>query len=376
MKVLKFALLVLGMTPVMAMAQLVVGVTLSTTGPAASLGVPERNALGLLGDTLGGVPVRYVILDDASDPTTAAKNAQRLIAEDKADVLIGSTTFPSARSVAAVAAQHQVPQIALAPDLPPASENPWTFSVPQTAATMTAGVVDHMAKSGVKKIAYIGFADSLGDSFYSALVPLAKEKGIEIVATEKYARGDRSALAQVTKLIASNPDAVFIGASGTPAALPLLNMAERSFSVPVYTTPGAVGPEFLRVGGKAVENTIAPTGLISVADQLPDSTTSKAVAGTFIQKYDAKYGSGGRSPFAGYAYDAYLLLEAAVPQALKAGQPGTPAFRTALRDALENTKDVVGTHGVYSYSADQHNSIDARSRALVQVKNGEWIVVQ
>jgi len=376
MKILKIASLIIGVSPALALAEIIVGVTLSTTGPAASLGVPERNTIALLGETLGGEPVRYIILDDASDPTTAAKNAQRLITENNADVLIGSTTFPGARSVAAVAAQHKIPQIALAPDLPPATETPWTFSVPQTAATMTAGVVEHMAKNGIKTVGYVGFADSLGDSFYSALVPLAKEKGIEIVATEKYARGDRSALAQVTKIIAANPDAIFIGASGTPAALPMLNMAERNYSVQVYTTPGAVGDDFLRVGGKAVEGTIAPTGLISVADQLPDTNPSKEMGTTLAKLYNAQHGSGGQSPFAGYAYDSYLLLNEAVPKALEAGKPGTAAFRSALRDALENTQDVVGTHGIYNYSATEHNSVDPRSRALVQVKDGEWKVVE
>ncbi len=376
MKSLKAAVTLVALFPAIALAEIVVGVTLSTTGPAASLGVPERNAISLLGPTLGGEPVRYVVLDDASDPTSAAKNTQRLITEDKADVIIGSTTFPGARAVAGVASQYKVPQLALAPDLPPAEQNPWSFSVPQTAATVTAAVVDHMKQAGIKTIGYIGFADSLGESFYNALVPLAKAADIEIVATERYARGDRSVLAQVTKLMAAKPDAVFVGASGTPAALPQLSMAERNYSIPVYTTTGAVGVDFLRVGGQVVEGTIAPTGLISVAEQLPETNPSKEVGLAFIKNYEEKFGKGSRSPFAGYAYDAYLLLDEAVPKALKAGKPGPAEFRSALRDALEQTPEIVGTHGIYSYSPTEHNSVDPRSRALVQVQNGEWKILQ
>ena len=359
-----------------ATAEIVVGVTVSTTGPGASLGVHYRNTFNMLPKTLGGQPVKYIILDDASDHTQAVKNARKLIGTDNADVIMGSSSVPNNHAIAEVAAELKTPQIALAPMSLPPEKMTWTFVVPQSIPLMIEGVVRHMQANGVKSVGYIGFNDPWGEGIDKAFTALAGPAGIKIVANERYARSDTSVEAQVLKIVAAKPDAVLIGGSGTPGALPAISLAGRGYKGQLYGNHGMVNPDFIRVGAKSVEGLIAPTGPLVAVEQLPESNPVKSVASKFVKAYDAAYGAQNRNAFAGYAYDAYLLVEKALPEAMKAASPGTPAFRAALRDSLEKLHEVVGTHGVYTMSPNNHNGMDARARVLVKVENGAWKLVQ
>ena len=359
-----------------AAADITVGVTISTTGPGASLGVHYRNTFNMLPKTLGGQPVKYIVLDDASDPTQAVKNVRKLISEDNADLIMGSSSVPNNFAIAEVAAELKIAQIALAPMALPPGKMAWTFVVPQSIPLMVEGVVKHMQAHGVMSVGYIGFNDPWGEGIDKALTALAGPAGIKIVANERYARTDTSVEAQVLKIIAAKPDAVLIGGSGTPGALPAIALAGRGFKGQVYGNHGMVNPDFIRVGGKSVEGLIAPTGPLVVVEQLPESNPVKSVASAFVKSYDAAYGAQNRNAFAGYAYDAYLLAGQAVPAAMKLAKPGTPAFRSALRDALEKLHEVAGTHGVYTMSPSNHNGMDARARVLVKVNGGAWRLVE
>jgi branched-chain amino acid transport system substrate-binding protein len=359
-----------------ASADITVGVTVSTTGPGASLGVHYRNTFNMLPKTLAGQPVKYIVLDDASDPTHAVKNARKLISEENVDVIMGSSSVPNNHAIAEVATETKTVQIALAPMGLPPEKMQWTFVVPQSIPLMIEGVVKHMQAAGVKTVGYIGFSDPWGEGIDKAFAALAGPAGIRVVANERYARPDTSVEAQVLKIVTAKPDAVLIGGSGTPGALPAISLAGRGYKGAVYGNHGMVNPDFIRVGAKSVENLIAPTGPLVVAEQLPDTHPVKGVANGFVKAYDAAYGAQNRNAFAGYAYDAYLLVEKAVPEALKIAKPGTPAFRAALRDALEKLREIPGTHGVYTMSPSNHNGMDARARVLVKVENGAWKLAQ
>ncbi len=357
-------------------AEIVVGVSLGITGPGASLGVHYRNAFQLMGKTLGGVPVRYVILDDGSDPTNAAKNARKLISEDKADVLLGSNGVPSAVQMAQAAAEAKIPMLVMTPALLTGEVLHWSFVVPQPTELMMSAVSQQLKAHGVKTVGYIGFSDVWGDLVYKAIQSQAAQYGYKIVTDERYARADTSVTGQVLRLMSKNPDAVIVGGSGTGAALPHVALVERGYKKTIYHNHGTVNAEFIKVGGKAVEGAVAPTGPLVVPEELPDSYPTKKVSLDFTKRYEAAFGAGTRNAFAGYSYDGYLLLQAAVPAALKKGKPGTPQFRAALRDALENVKNVVGTHGVYNMSPKNHNGLDERARVLVEVRNGAWHVLK
>jgi len=367
---------ILGAFALSASAQVKVGVITGATGPGASLGIPYKNTFTVLPKTLGGQPVQYIILDDATDPTNAVKLARKLVVEDKVDLLIGSSSVPAATAITDVAAELKTPQIALSPVGAAAAKNPWVYSIPQPASLMMGAVAEDMKSRKVKRVAYIGFNDSWGDLVLSGLKANAEAAGITIVADERYARLDTSVAGQVLKVVASNPDAVVVGGSGTPGALPQMTLVERGYKGPIYHNHGIINKDFLRVGGKALEGAMAPTGPVMVAEQLPDSNPVKKTSLEFTKLYEGAFGAGSRNAFSAYSYDAYLLADKAVPEAMKKAKPGTPEFRQALRDALEQTKEVVGTHGVYNMTATDHAGVDSRARVLVRVENGDWKLVK
>lgn len=356
----------------MARADITIGVTVSTTGPGASLGVHCKNTVALFPKTIGGQPVKYVVLDDASDPSQAVKNARKLITEDGADIILGSSSVPNNFAIAEVAEELKTPHIALAPMAIPPGKNPWTFVVPQPVSLMMEGVAKHMQQNGVKSVGYIGFSDPWGESIDKAFSSLAGAVNIKVTASERYSRTDTSVEAQILKILSTRPDAVLIGGSGTPGALPALSLSARGFKGRVYGSHGMVNPDFIRVGGSSVEGLVAPTGPLVVVEQLPESSPVKSVASRFMKSYVDTYGAANRNAFAGYTYDAYLLAEKALLEAIKSTKPGTSAFRTALRDSLEKTHEVIGTHGIYNMSASDHNGVDARARVLVKVQGGTW----
>ena len=359
-----------------ALAQIKVGVTVSATGPAASLGIPEKNTIALMPKTIGGKTVEYIVLDDASDTTKAVGNARRLITEDKVDIVLGSTTTPNSLAMIDAVSEASVPMISMAASArivePMDAKKRWVFKTPQNDIMMSLAIVTHMADNGVKKVGFIGFADAYGEGWFQEFTKAAGLKGIQIVASERYARADTSVTAQVLKLMAAQPDAVLVAGSGTPAALPAKALKERGYTGKQYQTHGVANNDFLRVGGKDVDGTILPSGPVLVADQLPAKHPLKKSASDYVAKYEAAYGKGSVSTFGAHAWDAGLLMSAAVPVALKKAQPGTPEFRAALRDAIEQVKELPGAHGIFNMSATDHLGLDQRARVMVTIDNGAW----
>ncbi len=361
-------------------AQLKVGITVSATGPAASLGIPERNTVELMPKEIGGQKVTYIVLDDASDTTSAVKNIRKLVSEDKVDVVLGSTTSPNSLGMIDVAAESQTPMIAWAASSrivePVDDKRRWVFKTPQNDSHMSTAIVSHMTSNNVKNVAFIGFADAYGEGWYEQFKAVAEARGIKIVANERFTRTDTSVTGQVLKMMAAKPDAMFIAGSGTPAALPQKTLKERGWSGKVYQTHGVANNDFLRVCGADCEGTLLPAGPVLVAEQLPDDNPVKASAMTYIKAYEAAHGKGSVSTFGAHAWDSGVMLQAAVPEALKKAQPGTAEFRAALRDALENMKEVAGAHGVFTMGPNDHLGLDQRARVMVQIQKGAWKLVQ
>lgn len=356
-------------------ADISIGIILSTTGPGASLGIPERNTVQLLPKQIAGQTVNYIVLDDASDSTAATKNARKLVSEHAVDLLIGSTTVPTSSAVAQVAKESTTAQIALAPYVPQNNENHWIFTIAQTNTLMAKALIEHMQHNGVKTLGYIGFNDVWGEDWFKALGELAPAAGITLVREERFNRTDSSVSGQALKVIGARPDAVLIGAAGAPAALPHTELRRLGYKGAIYHTHGAANSAFLRIGGKALDGAILPVGPVVVWDKLPDNHPSKAIASQYAQSYEAQFGPNSLSPFGAYLYDAMRLVEAAVPGALQAAQPGSPEFRQSLRDQLEKTENVVGAHGVYNLSSTDHFGHDQRARALVSVQNQQWVLL-
>ena len=372
------ALAIAAIVPFVAQAQIKVGITLSATGPAASLGIPQKNSVALLPKTIGGKTVDYIVLDDGSDATNAVRNTRKLISEDNVDVILGSSVTPNSLAMVDVVSELQTPMISMAASAkivePVDAKHAWVFKTPQNDALMASAVADDMAAKGIKTVGFIGFSDAYGQGWYAEFSKVAEAKGIKIVANEGYARSDTSVTGQVLKLMAANPDAVLIAGAGTPAALPEKALKERGYKGKYYQTHGVANADFLRVCGADCNGTILPAGPILVAAQLPDSNASKAPALLYVKEYEALYGAGSVATFGAHLYDAGLLLQKAIPEALKTAQPGTPAFRKALRDALEATTNVPGTHGVFTMSKTDHAGLDTRGRVMVMIENNQWVL--
>jgi branched-chain amino acid transport system substrate-binding protein len=360
----------------LASADINVGVTVSATGPAASLGIPEKNTVALMPQTIGGQKVNYIVLDDASDTTTAVANTRKLITENKVDIVLGSSTSPNSLAMIDVAAESQTPMISMAASArivePLDAKKRWVFKTPQNDIMMSLAIASHMASAGVKTVGFIGFADAYGEGWFQEFGKIAPIKGLTIVANERYARTDTSVTGQVLKIVAAKPDAVLIAGSGTPAVLPQRTLKERGYTGKYYQTHGVANNDFLRVGGKDVNDTYLPSGPVLVAAQLPNNFPVKASALEYVTKYEAAYGKGSVSTFGAHAWDAGRLMAVAAAQALKKAQPGTVEFRVALREALESLREVQGAHGVFNMSPTDHLGLDQRARVMVKIENGQW----
>jgi branched-chain amino acid transport system substrate-binding protein len=357
-------------------APIKIGVTVSATGPTASLGIPEANTVKLMPKEVGGRPVEYVVLDDGGDTTRGVANARKMLTDEKVDAIIGSTTTPVSLALVELAAEAKVPVVSLAGSAsivsPVDEKRRWAFKTAQNDRLMASAIADHMAANKVKTIGFIGFNDAYGDGWLNEITPALAAKDIKIVASERYARSDTSVTGPILKIVSAKPDAVLIAGAGTPAALPQKTLKERNYTGRIYQTHGVANNDFLRVGGKDLEGTVLPAGPVLVAAQLPDTHPVKKAATDYVKAYEGMYGAGTVSTFGAHANDAGMLLAAAIPTALKAAKPGTPEFRAALRDAIEGSKDVVYSQGVVNMKPDDHVGQDKRARVLVTIENGAW----
>lgn len=364
--------------PLLASAQVKVGVTVASTGPAASLGIPERNTVALLPTEVEGQKIEWIVLDDATDTTQAVKNSRKLISDDKVDVLIGTSITPGSLAMVDVVAETKVPMISVAASAkivePVDDKRKWVFKTPQNDVLMASALADAMAKAKVKTLGFIGFADAYGDSWLTVMRDAAKAKGIEITTVEKYGRTDTSVTGQVLKLVSAKPDAILIAGAGTPSALPQKELRARNYQGTIYQTHGAANNDVLRVCGADCEGMLLPAGPLLVAAQLPDSNPVKKSAMAYTKAYEDKYGAGTTNTFGGHMWDAGQLVVTALPVALKTGaKPGTPEFRAALRDAIEGIKDLAASQGVFNMSPTDHAGFDDRSRVMVKVEKGKWV---
>jgi branched-chain amino acid transport system substrate-binding protein len=363
--------------PGIALAQVKIGLVLSLTGPAASLGIPARDTAALLPKQIGGQHVEYIVLDDASDTTQAVQDTKKLISEDHVDAIIGSSITPNSLSMIDVVAEGETSMISLASSAkiiePVDAKRHWVFKTPQTDAMMASAIAEHASAHNVKTIAYIGQADALGETFYVEVAKFAQLHHINVVASERFNRADPSVTGQILKILATHPDAVVVGAAGTPAALPPKTLKERGFKGLIYHNHGVGSNDFLRVCGVDCNGTFLPTSPVLVAAQLPADHPAKRLALDYIARIEAARGPGSATAFGSYTWDAGMLLSNAIPTALKTAAPGTPAFRRALRDALEATHGLADTNGVVNMSATDHLGLDQRARVMVEINNGKWV---
>jgi branched-chain amino acid transport system substrate-binding protein len=357
-------------------ADITIGVCIPLTGPTSALGIPTKNGIELWPKTIAGEKLNVIILDDATDPTVAVKNTRRFITEDKVDIIVGSAATPIAAAMSDVAAEGQTVQLMLSPVNLPPGKGEWSFRMPQSTAVMALPIIEQWKKLGVKTYGFLGYADAYGEAWLKDLAPLAEKAGIKLLATERFARSDTSVTGQALKLISANPDAILVVASGSGAAMPHKGLVERGYAKgKIYQTHGAASFDLIRVGGADVEGSYVVSGPAVVAGKLPDSNASKALGVKYISEYEKVYGKGMANQFAAHAFDVVIVLEKAVPLALKKGKPGTKEFRVALKEALETMGRTPVSQGVLNFTATDHFGYLPETGVMLKIVAGEWQVV-
>lgn len=373
------ALMLSALVASMAQAEVKVGVITSSTGPIALVGIPQKLSVGLMPKKAGGQDITYIALDDGSDPTASVKAFKKLIDEEHVDAIIGPSGSPNAMGALQFAAESGTPMLApvgtAAVVLPMTEQKKWVFKTTQNDDLIAQALMEDMVKRGVKTLGFVGTADPYGENWAKVLGALAEKNGIKIVASERFQRQDTSMTGQGLKILMAKPDAVLVAAPGSSSVMPQTTLFDQGYKGQMYQTHGAALPAFLQLGGNKVEGTILAASLMLVIDEVPDSHPSKAIARKYIDDYTQL---NGRPPatFGANVYDAGLLLEKAIPIAEKVASPGTPEFRAALRDALEQTAEFAATQGVYTMSAADHSGFDERGRELITVKHGKWALLK
>ncbi|MEY4884249.1 MAG: hypothetical protein RIS34_2103 [Pseudomonadota bacterium] len=355
-----------------ALADINIGISLPLTGPTSALGIPIKNSIAMWPTSIGGQKLNVIILDDATDPSNATKNARRFVTDDKVDILMGSAATPPANAVAAVASETGTMHMSFAPIDVSTAKAPWSYNMPQSTLVMSHAIVAHMKKQGVKTVGFLGYADAYGELFLRDMKVKMAGTDLKFVSEERFARTDTSVTGQALKVTAGEPDAILIVASGSGAAMPHKALIERGYKGKIYQTHGAASRDLMRVGGKDVEGAYVVSGPGIVAEQLPASHPSKKVAMAHVEAWEKVYGVNSRNPFAGHAYDASIVLQKIIPIALKSAQPGTKEFRGALKAALENAGPIPLFHGTVNYTATNHAGYTDDTGVILRITNGDW----
>lgn len=358
-----------------ALAEIKVGVVTALSGNGSSIGIPYARGVAAgyeYRNEVDGEKIRFIQLDDGSDPSAATRAARKLVEEEKVDILIGTATAPATIAIASVAKELKVPFIAVSPVALNEGDDKWTVAVPQPPSLMVKVVTDRMHRDGVKNTGYIGFSDAWGDFVYAGAKAAEEAGHFKVISNERYSRTDTSVTGQILKILAGRPDAVLIGGSGTQGALPTLTLSDRNFKGKVYGTPALVNADFIRVAGKSAEGILVSTGPVIVAEQLPDDHFAKKISLDFREAYERANKSETKDGFSAYSFDAWLIFTEAAARAKTKATPGTPEFRQALKDEIFSTKELAGVHAIYNFTPESNYGVDERGLVLVRLENGAW----
>lgn len=362
-------------------ADIKIGVMLPLTGPGASIGLPEQQTISLLPTKLDGQKIDYIVTDTGSDPTKSVTEAKRLIQDEGVAAIIGPSFTPDCLAIIDVVGENKVPNISLGAGskitTPVSGNREWVFSVAQSTALMAKHVVADMVSRKIRTVAFIGLNQAYGEEWWDAFSEDAKAAGIQILGSERYSPTSTSVLGQALHIVQTKPQAILIAAAGTTGVLPEKTLRQIGFKGQLYQTHGVANPAFLHLCGSTCDGTLMPVAPGLVAAQLGADNPARAEGMKCTKAYEGKYGKGSMSVFTLIAWDAPLLFERALPIALQHAKPADlPAFRAALRDALQGLRDVHGADGVYTMGPHNHNGLDYRAAVMVRIEHGGWQLVR
>jgi branched-chain amino acid transport system substrate-binding protein len=355
-----------------------VGMFLSVTGPASSLGIPERDTALMVAEQVnkaGGIkgpdgkmhPLEVIIEDDKSEPNAAVLAVKKLIEEQKVPVIVGGTSSGASVAVIETVTQAKIPFISLAASsaiVQPVEERHWVFKTAQANLPVAQVQVDWLKAKGFTKIASFGVNNGFGADSIKALQQAAAEQGIEIVWEGTFEPNDTDFAAQLTQISGTGAQALIVHATPAEGAPLTVQFRDMGLPMPIVHNHGIGNQTFIDLAGKAAEGVIFPIGKLLVVETLADSDPQKAVFNQYIADY-TKYTNGKKpSSFGGHAWDG---LQIAIKALEAAGTD--PA---GIRDSVEGVKNFAGITGIFNMSAQDHNGLGKESLVLVEIKDGTW----
>lgn len=360
-----------------ALAEIKIGASLSETGPAAFLGDPEAKTLKMIFDKInadGGIngePVKLVIYDDGGDANKAKTFATRLVEDDEVAAVIGGTTTGTTMAMIPVFEDAEIPFISLAGAVEIIDPvKPFVFKTPHTDKMACAKIFEDMKARGIHKIGLISGSDGFGQSMQAQCKGIAGDYEVEIVADETYGPQDADMTPQLTNIRTRGAEAILNPGMGQGPAIVTRNARQLDLGIPLYQSHGVASKQFIELAGAdAAEGVRLPAAALLVADLLDDSDPQKPVVVAYRDDYKAATGED-VSTFGGHAYDAAMMLKAAIERAGSADDP------VAIRDQIEATKDFVGTGGVVNMSPEDHLGLELDAFKMLEIRSGNWTIVQ
>lgn len=351
-----------------------VGAIFAITGPAAWLGTPERNTAKMIeeqvnmGGGINGHPLEIIIEDTVGDATKAVTATKKLITKDQVLAIVGPSRSGTTMAVIPIVEEAKVPLISCA-----AAEaivvpvKSWVFKTPQKDSHAAIRIYETMREQGISKIALITGTTGFGDQGRKQLKKLAPELEIEIVADETYGPEDTDMTAQLTKIKASEAQAVVNWSIVPGQVIVAKNMRQLGMEIPLFQSHGFGNIKYAQTAGEAGEGIIFPCGRLLAVDTLADDHPQKEVLAKYKKEYETKYEED-VSTFGGHAWDGLQLVIAALRE--------VGPDREKIRDYIENTKNFVGTGGIFNFSPEDHSGLTKDAFEMLTVKNEKFVVLE
>ncbi|WP_108659018.1 ABC transporter substrate-binding protein [Acuticoccus kandeliae] len=353
-----------------------IGAVLSVSGPASFLGDPEKKTLEIYVDQIneaGGVlgrPLELVVYDSAGDANQARTFATRLVEDDEIVALVGGSTTGTTMAMAPIFDEYEIPFISLAGAVVIIDPvQPFLFKTPHTDKMACEKIFEDIQKRGMSKVGMISGTGGFGKSMREQCLAVAGNYGIEIVADESYGPKDSDMTPQLTNIKnTAGLEAIVNPGFGQGPAIVTRNVKQLGIEVPFYQSHGVASKSFIELAGDAAEGVRLPASALLVAERLPDDDPQKEVVVNYKSTYEESTGEP-VSTFGGHAYDGLMLVVDAIKRA-------NSAEPVAIRDALEQTKDFMGTAGVVNMSAEDHMGLDLSAFRMLEIRNGDWTLVE
>ncbi|MDF1526645.1 MAG: ABC transporter substrate-binding protein [bacterium] len=371
-----------------------IGAIFASTGPASMLGLPEKNTVEMLAETINaeggikirvqekgswvdrGVPVEVIMYDTEADSTKTVTVTNKLIESDKVDVIIGPTTSGTSLAIVDIVTKAEVPLISCAASVKivkPVSERYWVFKTPQTDTMAVEKIYETLKTKGLTKIAILTVSDGFGDSGRVELQRLAADYGLNIVSEERYGGKDTDMSAQLTKIKGTDAQAIICWGTNPGPAIIAKNRKQLGITIPLYNSHGVASPKFIELAGDAAEGTFLPAGKLIILDQLPASDPQREVLSQYKTAYESRFGAGTINTFGGHAYDAFKIALLAIGNAAKEGKlEAGKVDRATIRNEIEKIQGFYGTGGIFNYSPEDHNGLTKDGFVMVEISNGGW----